>query len=352
MTTKSYSVDGIVNFQIKNSNGSIKKYFDTTKIQLDNFSSDGNSEYDFTVQMGPFVRKDRVCNVLDDNFHIAENYIYYQDKRKLAKWNVQIDNLETSPEVMISTNLVGNITAPLNIIEFLIQYCLIRKNVSIIHSSGICKNGKCVLFPARSGAGKTTLALSLLDRGFSYLGDNYIILDKGTARKYISPLNIFSYNRLPIVERNLNSKQRLLMFSKKNFYTITGGYFKLFEKINPKNLFGDLIVEKCPLSGILLLEVDSDSTEGEFTLKEVKRQALIKKLRYNMELDLLVFNKCIYSYGYMYPNSTLSKFWTLYEDILERNIPQDVKAFSIKAPVKWTENKVDKVLELINRNLP
>jgi hypothetical protein len=351
MTTKNYSVDGIVNFRIKNSNGYIRKYFDTTKIQFDNFLSDGNPKYDFTVEIGSFAPKHKNCKVLDDNFHIAENYIYYQDKRKLARWSIRIDNLETSPEVTISTNLIGNITAPLNIIEFLIQYVLIKKNISIIHSSGVCKNGKCVLFPARSGGGKTTLALSLLDRGFSYLGDNYIILDKGIARKYISPLNIFTYNRLPIVERNLSSKQRLLMFSKNNFYTITGGYFKLFEKINPKSLFGDLIADKCPLSAMFLLEVDSDSTEGDFLMKKVKRQALIKKLRYNMELDLLSFNKCIFSYGYMFPNSTLSKFWTLYEDILEQNIPRDIKAFTIKAPIKWTESKVNTVLELINRNL-
>jgi hypothetical protein len=313
--------------------------------------SEENSQPDFIVELGPFLREDRPYTILDDTYYIGENYIYLKDKRKLSNWEVEISGIEDCPIVKIATNFVGNITAPVNIIEFLIQYSLLKKQISVIHASGIGRNGKCVVFPARSGGGKTTVALSLLEKGFSYLGDNYIILDEGTARSYISPLNIFSYNRLPIIEKNLSSKQKLLMFLKKNFYMITGGYFKLFEKINPTKLFGDLIASNIPLSLMCLLEVNAGTAEGKFTPKQMPRETLIKKLRYNLELDFLNFNKWIYSYGYMFPESTLSKFWILYEQSLYHNLPKDIKAFSIAAPLCWTHDKIDELVELIEREL-
>ncbi len=346
-----YSVDGAVKFQIKNSASALKQYFDTTEIQFANFLSEKNIQQDLTVELGPFVREDRPHTILDDTYYIAEDYIYFKDKRKLSKWEVEISDIGKSPKARIATNLVGNINAPLNIIEFLIQYSLLKKQISIIHASGVGKDGKCVIFPARSGGGKTTVALSLLDRGFSYLGDNYIILDKTVAKSYISPLNIFTYNLLPIVEKNLSSRQRLSMFLKKNFYTLTGGYFKIFEKINPASLFGDLIVNDLPISLICLLEVTNKSIRNDFHVKEISKEVLIKKLRYNMELDLLSFSKYIYSYGYMFPQSTLSKFWQLYEQVLKRNLPDDITAFSIEAPLRWTPDRIGEIVELIERKL-
>jgi hypothetical protein len=47
-------------------------------------------------------------------------------------------------------------------------------NVEIIHSSMISKNRKGILFLGEGGSGKTTSALSCLNDGFNYLGDDHI----------------------------------------------------------------------------------------------------------------------------------------------------------------------------------
>ncbi len=47
-------------------------------------------------------------------------------------------------------------------------------NVEVIHSSMISKNRKGVLFLGNGGSGKTTSALSCLNDGFNYLGDDHI----------------------------------------------------------------------------------------------------------------------------------------------------------------------------------
>lgn len=351
MQTRSYSIHNLVGFQIKNSTGYTRQFFDTTQIQFRNFLSDNGSPYDFTVEIGPFSRQSRACAITDDTYYISDNYMYFTDKRKLSSWEVEITNIEDSPAIRIATNFVGNITAPLNFIEFFIQYCLLQKGVSIVHSSAVGKNGRCVLFPARSGGGKTTVALSFLDKGFSYLGDNYIILDKGIARNYVSPLNVFTYNRLPVVERNLTSRQRISMFLKKRLYDITGGYFKIFEKINPACLFANFIEDDLDVGLICLLEVNCALAGNELSVKNISRGHLIRKLRYNMELDLLTFSKYIYSYGYMFPNSSISKFWQLYEQLLEHNLPSDITALSIEVPLRWTGDAIDKILGLIKNGI-
>lgn len=351
MKIYNYAIHDIIKFQIKNSIGLIKNYFDTASIQFQNFLSDNSPPYNLTVEIGPFSQENRSCAIIDDTYYIADDYIYFKDRRKLSKWEVEISGIEKSPRVKISTNFVGNITTPLNIVEFFIQYCLLKKGITVIHASGVGKGDECVLFPARSGGGKTTVALSLLDRGFSYLGDNYIIVDKGVARNYICPLNIFTYNLLPIVENALSPRQRLSMFLKKSLYTITGGYFKIFEKINPVTIFSDLIANNYPIYLICNLEVNNALCKDEVGLIHVSREDLIKKLRYNMELDLLPFSKYIYSYGYVFPKSIFSRFWEMYEETLERNLLKDASIISIEVPPTWHQNTIDKIAEIINQEL-
>jgi hypothetical protein len=51
-------------------------------------------------------------------------------------------------------------------------------NVEVIHSSMISKNKKGILFLGEGGSGKTTSALSCLNDGFNYLGDDHVGLTK------------------------------------------------------------------------------------------------------------------------------------------------------------------------------
>jgi hypothetical protein len=49
---------------------------------------------------------------------------------------------------------------------------LIQRNILPIHSSAVEKDGKCYLFIGESGAGKSTTAHGLLNRGFNFLSDD------------------------------------------------------------------------------------------------------------------------------------------------------------------------------------
>lgn len=56
------------------------------------------------------------------------------------------------------------------------------RGIYAIHAGAVERDGRAVLFSGRSGAGKTTLALSLLQRGFRLLSDDLAIVEPSTQR--------------------------------------------------------------------------------------------------------------------------------------------------------------------------
>jgi hypothetical protein len=56
-----------------------------------------------------------------------------------------------------------------------------------IHSGAVVCNGKTILFPGRSGKGKTTLTLGCLLRGGSFLSDEMALIEPNTANAYAFP---------------------------------------------------------------------------------------------------------------------------------------------------------------------
>jgi serine kinase of HPr protein (carbohydrate metabolism regulator) len=44
-------------------------------------------------------------------------------------------------------------------------------------ASAVRRNGRCILLPAPSGGGKSTLCAALLDSGFEFVSDDLVLLD-------------------------------------------------------------------------------------------------------------------------------------------------------------------------------
>lgn len=337
---RSHSIHGIVKFEIVDKTRFPRSVLDKTRSQFANFISGDGGTIDFRVEIGPFGRRNRSSYVLDDRYCVGKDYFFCRDKRKFAKWALEVNGVETFPVVRLRTNLAGYYTVPLNVTEFMIQYMLLRKGMALVHASGVVKDGVCWLFAARGGAGKTTLALSLIDDGFGYLGDNFVLLDRGRAWSFLSPLNIFTYNRARIIREHLNARQRASMALKQLIHMLTRGYIKIFEKVNPRAVFPESIVDEARVGCICVLQPHSADGSNIPVVRPLGYSELIKKLRYNMELDLLLFNKYMFSYGYLYTDSLWCNFWDEYEAALMRNIPDSVPRYVAEVPPKWTPDVV------------
>jgi len=65
-----------------------------------------------------------------------------------------------------------------------------QRDFYLIHSSVLSKNGKGYLFPGNSGKGKTTMAMKLLMKEFSYISDEVAIIDPVSLKVYPFPINL------------------------------------------------------------------------------------------------------------------------------------------------------------------
>jgi hypothetical protein len=62
---------------------------------------------------------------------------------------------------------------------------------TFLHAGVVMLNGALLVFPAASGAGKTTLVSALLDRGAAYGSDEFAVLDDtGRVAPYARPLRV------------------------------------------------------------------------------------------------------------------------------------------------------------------
>jgi hypothetical protein len=77
-----------------------------------------------------------------------------------------------------------------------IQYLLVNRQFSLIHSAGIEFEGKGIIFPAFGGAGKTTLISEFRKFGnVKFFGDDYVIVDRdGYMYSYPSDLSVYYYH--------------------------------------------------------------------------------------------------------------------------------------------------------------
>ena len=82
------------------------------------------------------------------------------------------------------------------VLEPVMYLSFLRQGILFMHAAGVSKDGNAYLFPAYGGTGKTTTSMSLLGKGYAFLGDDLILVDPETMRAfpYPRPLHIFTYN--------------------------------------------------------------------------------------------------------------------------------------------------------------
>jgi hypothetical protein len=69
------------------------------------------------------------------------------------------------------------------------------KDKCFLHCGAVEKDGAAIVFPAASGVGKTTMAMYLTGKGYSYLADDWLIVGQdGMAYPFYKTVHVFDYN--------------------------------------------------------------------------------------------------------------------------------------------------------------
>ena len=226
------------------------------------------------------------------------------------------------------------------LIDPLINFKLAEKGYALVHGSCVSKDNHAYLFTAQGGGGKTSTALYAVERGFNFMGDNFTILDKGYALSFLSPLNIFSFNIVPVVKKNMKIKSKAEFYLKNILYKTTG--LRIVTKINVKEIFPNSLNDKSKLKTIFLL-----IPKGKFCIVEIDKDELIRHMVTNMKLDSSPFLKYMMMYSYVFPESRMATHWDRYEENLRRNLNSDITICKVEVPQRYDINTFEKIWSVI-----
>ncbi len=344
-----FNIHDIVKFRVVNSDNFVKRHFNRVFKEYSYFISKNVEEPDFVVYFGNFVPKTQSSVVLEDGkYAVNYNYLYVEDSHKSASWKLEIENFESDvpTTIKISSNILGSMFVTNWIVDSIIRWELDKKGYPMVHGSCVSRNGYAYLFPARSGAGKTTTALHFIKKDFSFLGDDYLILDRNAVLCFPSLLNIFMYNLTPLIYDSLSLDKKLGLHLKSLIYKLTFGYAKFLTPIDLAAIIPDKIAKRAQLRSIHFL-----SAADSFEVETLSKEECINHLLFNNKLDSFPFYKYMMEYSYVFPDSDMATYWTKYKNNLQNSLDSDIPIHMIKVPRKYDSKTLSNLVDIIENSI-
>lgn len=129
--------------------------------------------------------------------------------------------------------------------RMLLHWCCEMAGRVLVHAAAVGWESRAALLAGRGGTGKSTTAMLAVQNGFSFLGDDYVVLDNAREPSVIS-----AYNSVKFRWETLERLPSAGIFSVNNPDTDEKGYFYLHET-HP-----DVLVETLPLKVVLLPAIE------------------------------------------------------------------------------------------------
>jgi len=338
---KHYSIHNVVNFKIVDNPSFLSKVPPFWDIELRGFESEPEAEPDFTVFLGKFKPPISDCLILDNKFHIKEDYLYCSDSHKRAKWRLSMSGFEgNSMEVHLSANTFAWMLLTDHIINPLIWFKLNQKGYAIVHGSGVVKDNRAYVFAGRGAAGKTTVALNLMERGFKLLGDHFVVLNSDGVRSFLSPLHIANFNLSPFVKDRMKAKHKVIFRLDQLSHKLTGLQFGT--KISPKTLFPGLTEDKAKLHAVFLL-----LPRQRLKVEKVNKEEFIAHMVSNQKLESIIFMKYMMEYAYLFPRSSMATHWPRYERNLGQALGVAEAFYRMEVPLRYDGETLEGISKLV-----
>lgn len=338
---KHYSIHSVVNFRIVNNASFLRRVLPFWDIELRDFESEPGAEPDFTVFLGRFKPPISDCLVLDNRFHVKEDYLYCSDSHKYAKWRLSMSGFESdSMEVRLSANPFAWLLLTDHIINPLIWFKLNEKGYAIVHGSGVVKDNRAYVFAGQGASGKTTVALNLVERGFKLLGDHFVVLNDDGVRSFLSPLHIADFNLSPFVRDRMKAKHKVIFRLDQLLRRVTGLQFGT--KINPKTMFPGLTEDRAKLHSAFLL-----LPREKLKVEKLNKEEFIAHMIPNQKLESVLFNKYVMEYSYLFPRSKMAGHWARYERNLSQALGAAEAFYRVEVPLRYDGETLESIYQLV-----
>lgn len=206
----------------------------------------------------------------------------------------------------------------------------------LLHAGAVEKDGKAYLFPAAGGVGKTAMVTELSKRGYRYLADDWVIVDKdGMAYPFYKNIHIMDYN---LKDKELAKKvlgwKRIpykiyfwIINLLHDFETARPARFVLEKlkkdfKVDVSKLFKE-VGKPSKIKRIFWLKVGKELSIKKSSIKElIKQMSYVNDYEHNHFLK--EYQRYAYHYGSIKMNRSLKILSNLKCDIFEVIVPKKI----------------------------
>lgn len=341
-----YDIHNFLSFSIKNVNNNLftSTLWSWISKQYEAFLCSATAHPDLEFHVGPFLPDLTDCYILDDNCHVREDYLYTTADYKFARFEYDIGGWESGAfKVRISCNPPGFLMVSGLIIDPLLLYALIQRQVMPVHAACIADEIGAYVFAGSSATGKTSICLDLMEDGYNLLGDNYTLFSNGSVYGFLSPLNIFTYNLAPAVTKRVSNRTLVLLRAKGLLWRVTGGYIKIFTKINPAHLWPEQTACTQAVPRAVFLLVKSNS----FQVSHISPESLAAALVANMRLEIPQVLEWLAQYSFVNPGFGLHQWIAQYETSLTESLAKVPHLQRVEIPKTYGSVAASNVRALI-----
>ncbi|MEW6170177.1 MAG: hypothetical protein AB1472_01245 [Candidatus Omnitrophota bacterium] len=286
------------------------------------FQDKNISNPDIFIKIGNFTPDLKDCFCLDRKFYIKKNYIYLKDNDKNLSWEAEIFDIEKDAiKINFKHNLKNYFSFPwflfpdlimeLYILQPIIELKLAQKGLLLMHAGAVCKNNKAILVAGRGGSRKTQCIIDLLNKDFSFISDDMVVLDGAKVLSLPLSLGLFTFSYTRIKKEDMNFINQI----------------RLFHFLSNKNNKMLSVIDMANLEKIFIL---FSTTRTNPTIKDINLKDAVEHLFWNQRMESTSYVSYKYiiggflkAYEYIFPeinfNEALDMARTKFLNEVEKN---------------------------------
>jgi hypothetical protein len=174
------------------------------------------------------------------------------------------------------------------LLEPFLYYRLVARSCTLVHGAALSSGESGLLILGLASVGKTSLALQLVKKGFSYYGDDLPIISKdGELISNPKPIKLRSQHielfpeLVPTMARGLNGMERLLLT--REIRSHKPKFMKRLPRRSLEDIFGGTTIgRRVPLKTVVFLK---RVTGKEFYIDELDRDSLVRDVAADLFLQ-------------------------------------------------------------------
>ena len=329
------------------------KKFDLTDnfdLELSFFKVDSIQNPDIIYKVGKFKPSNEDCYTVDHKYYVKDNYFYCKDGMNGLKWELEIQGFDKGEMIVnynYSSSKLSKFISRFNFdtlfLRPLIFFKLKDKGKIMIHGGGVSKKDKAYIFPGRGGVYKTSLIMNLIKKAdFSYLGDDWIILDESKIFNFPVHFPLFNFTYTEKRTEFLNYKDKMRFIISLDKYK--------------ENKNGIKISNPCNLSSIIFMSRSNQNSD--ISIKKLELNNALDKLVENIKLEMMddeiplsgfsfgQYYNYICAYSYIFPDSKIANNWKTLKNELQDNLG-DICIYEVEVPQNYNSQIVEEVLKII-----